>query len=156
MARVYVTRPPFERVEMRCVYEDRGYETPCRVFTGYLNPNGYGQISVGSKSDGTNHRMLTHRVMYEHFVGPIPEGVEVDHLCRQPDCCEPSHLELVTHAENMRRGYWGSKTHCANGHAYDDANVYVRTHHSGHTSRTCKTCRREGMRRYHHAKKESA
>ena len=49
--------------------------------------------------------VLAHRVYYERHVGPVPEGLELDHLCRNPGCVNPEHLEPVTHAENIRRGY---------------------------------------------------
>lgn len=83
---------------MRWQEEDRGFETPCHIWLGALTKNGYGSIRVGGKTRDA------HRVRYEDEVGPVPEGKELDHLCRVPACCRPSHMEPVTHAENMRRG----------------------------------------------------
>lgn len=76
---------------------------PCWIWTGHVNENGYGRIGYKRKVTGT------HRLAYELLVGPIPEGMEPDHLCRERACCNPAHLEPVTHDENMRRAAhaWG-------------------------------------------------
>lgn len=66
---------------------------------------GYGQIWVGSRVDGSRRRVLAHRASYETFVGPVPEGMEVDHLCFNRLCINPAHLEPVTPKENVRR-HW--------------------------------------------------
>lgn len=97
----------------------------------------YGQFAVNRKSQ------LAHRVSYEHFVGPIPAGTELDHKCRTPSCVNPEHLEPVTHAENVRRGESGRnnsrKTRCIHGHEYTPENTEIQT--SGH--RACRICRRD-------------
>lgn len=83
----------------------------CWVWTGAKNDQGYGQVVI----DG--QRAYTHRLVYELLVGPIPDGLEIDHLCRNTSCCRPAHLEPVTHAENIRRGYEAkAQTHCKRGH----------------------------------------
>jgi hypothetical protein len=71
----------------------------CWDWTGSLNGDGYGKTYV----DGT--LLLVHRFAYELLVGPIPEGMTLDHLCRNRACLRPSHLEPVTVAENLRRGH---------------------------------------------------
>lgn len=68
----------------------------CLIWQGSLNDRGYGMSSSGG-------RRLAHKVQWETVHGPVPDGLELDHLCRQRDCVNPAHLEPVTHAENMRR-----------------------------------------------------
>jgi len=80
------------------VVEDRGYETPCHVWTRALNSCGYGVRKVGDRI------VLAHRHAYEETVGPIPDGKQIDHLCRVRACVNVSHLEPVSQAENLRRG----------------------------------------------------
>lgn len=70
----------------------------CWLYTGSRNKWGYGRVKVFR-----SRQTVCHRVTYEHFVGPIPDGLEIDHLCRRPACCNPDHLEAVTHSENMKR-----------------------------------------------------
>ena len=114
----------------------------CWLWTASLTKAGYGQISSGPRP----HTMLyAHRLVYEALVGPIPEGLELDHLCRNPACCNPAHLEPVTHRENVQRGEAGeksgaqqrAKTHCKHGHPLSGENLYVDPR--GH--RGCRICR---------------
>lgn len=72
---------------------------PCWLWTGRLNNKGYGRVTLWAKKRG----YMAHRMAYEFAVGPIPDGLEIDHLCRNRICCNPSHLEPVTHQENVRR-----------------------------------------------------
>ena len=103
----------------------------------------YGLINVWQKI------LQAHRVSYEAFRGPIPEGLQLDHLCRNPPCVNPDHLEIVTNEENGRRGLAASvnagiqlaKTHCPKGHPYDEANTY---HYKG--KRDCRECQRQRSR----------
>lgn len=89
-------RPPLD--ESDYTVEDRGYKTPCWIRIGFTTSTGYGKVAVAGR------QMYAHRVMYEQKVGPIPEGMELDHLCRQTKCIRPDHLEPVTRAINLRRG----------------------------------------------------
>jgi hypothetical protein len=125
----------------------------CVLYTGYITGGGYGQISV----NGT--QKLAHRAVYELTVGPIPEGMELDHTCHNRDascmggttclhrrCINVDHLEPVTGAENTRRGKsWainGTKTHCSNGHPYSEENT-----HWYDGRRYCRPCNRMHRRR---------
>lgn len=114
-------------------------ESGCWEWTAAHHPKqGYGWFK-------TNGRMVVaHRFAYEALVGPIPEGLVIDHLCRNPRCVNPSHLEPVTTAENVRRGRHPGreKTHCPHGHPYDAENT--RYTKEGH--RQCRACYRARAR----------
>lgn len=134
--------------------DKRGPED-CWPWTGYLNPGGYGMI--GRDGGYVN----AHRVAYELQVGPIPEGLHIDHLCRVRHCMNARHLEPVTPGENMRRGLAVERrravsaavTHCPQGHEYTPENTRVRHYpKKGWTTRECKACNRERMARKHKAR----
>lgn len=105
------------------------------------NPNGYGYIKV---APGRN--VIVHRWLYERWMGPVPEGLELDHLCRNKACANPAHLEAVTHAENVRRAPFAQRTHCPQGHPYEGDNLYVRP--SNPHRRDCRECHRAFSRKY--------
>lgn len=108
---------------------------PCWIWTGGLVGGGYGQFGV----TGQWHKRA-HRYAYELVVGPIPDGLVLDHLCRVRCCVNPAHLEPVTQRENLMRGLgsWNAgKTHCKRGHEFTPENTYV----APHGKRTCRTCR---------------
>lgn len=116
----------------------------CWLWKKYRDRNGYGRVQVDHKNK------WVHRFSYEHFVGPIPEGLQIDHLCRTPLCINPEHLEAVTPLENTRRGRGhGKETHCPRGHPYDEVNTYV----TPVGRRQCRVCRREWIARWRQAKK---
>lgn len=129
-------RPIHERVLARSVETDGG----CLVYGGPLNNHGYGRLNVGSSRDPKRKQILAHRAVYEAMVGPIPEGMVIDHLCRVRNCVKPEHLEAVTQAENLRRGNrWAEpRTHCSHGHELTPENVKETP--SGR--RECRTCKR--------------
>jgi hypothetical protein len=133
-------RPTVERFLERIGGET---DTGCWPWTGSVDTHGYGHFAVNGRTT------RAHRFSYEHFVGPIPEGLTLDHLCRNRPCVNPAHLEPVTNAENVRRGNATSainarKTHCIHGHPFDEENTYIAP---GNGMRTCRTCKREDNRR---------
>lgn len=109
----------------------------CWLWSGRIRTNNrglsYGSVSVQGKKTGA------HRYAYTAEIGPIPEGMVIDHLCRTPLCVNPAHLEPVTHQENVRRGIVGennrSKTHCSRGHEYSGENLYL--YRGGRYCRAC-------------------
>ena len=126
----------------------------CWRWIGYIHPTtGYGMFTV--KGVGTRP---AHRWLYEELVGPIPGGMDLDHLCRNRWCVNPDCLEPVTRRENIMRGDGPRATRdraqrltsCRNGHEFDEANTaYDR---SGH--RTCRACKREAARKWRAANPE--
>ena len=116
-------------------------DTGCWVWFGGRTSRGYGHFRVDGRY------ATTHRWAYEHLVGPIPEGLEIDHLCRNHSCANPAHLEPVTHKENVLRGRAptainAAKTHCTRGHEFVPSNIIWRD------GRHCKACRRVDNREY--------
>jgi hypothetical protein len=109
----------------------------CVLWTGYTDPQGYGRLSGYG----------AHRIAWVQKNGPVPEGMELDHLCRNRACVNPDHMEPVTHAENMRRSAPAVKARCINGHPYDEKNTYGRPARCG-SKRDCRTCGAERARRY--------
>lgn len=103
-------------------------ESGCWEASGYASKYGYRKLKV------SKHKAVrAHRFVYEELVGPIGEGLELDHLCRNTCCVNPVHLQPVTHAENMRRT---RRDVCYRGHPLVEGNVYTKA--SG--SRCCRTC----------------
>lgn len=94
----------------------------CWPWEGFCDPKGYGRRGP----------RLAHRIAYEAFVGRIPKGKEIDHLCGNRGCVNPWHLEAVAHIENIRRGRNARKTHCLRGHLLPPPNRW------GH--RNCQPC----------------
>ena len=125
-----------DRVENRL---DRNGD--CWLWEGGTNKKdgeGYGTIAMKTGNGRKNAMFYVHRVMYERYVGIIPDGMEIDHLCCVPLCARPSHLEAVTHAENMRRKAVRI-THCVVGHPFDSENTSITTE----GKRNCRTCDRD-------------
>lgn len=116
-AKKAAARPAAHRVMDRVIVDD---ETGCWMWPGATAgpaTHRYGSVGTGSRSDGTRRNRATHIVTWEHFEGPVPEGLELDHLCRVTLCCNPGHLEPVTHAENLRRADWSGDRSRRQDHA---------------------------------------
>ena len=116
----------------------------CWEWTG-ARSGGYGRFSFGGRI------AYAHRIAYEIWVGPIPEGLQIDHLCRNRACVRPDHLEPVTHKENILRGVGltakhAVKTHCPHGHLYDGRD--------NRGKRICRRCRADAKRRHQERKRE--
>lgn len=131
----------FARICRKVSMQDTGFAAgPCWVWEGFKNDEGYGRIKYRKKS------YLTHRLSYILCLGPIQEGLQIDHLCRNTGCCNPEHIEAVTPKVNANRSRADEAarercrkiTHCKNGHLYTEENTYISPKYG---SRSCKICR---------------
>jgi len=130
-------------------------EEKCWVYPT-LDKDGYGRIHW--REDGVRHTTTAHRYFYEEFVGPVPEGMQLDHLCRNRGCCNPDHLEPVTGKENRRRGEGRGgvlapeQTHCVQGHELTPDNRAVRT--DSKRGWCCRLCRNAVVRQRRRRRRE--
>lgn len=109
----------------------------CLTWDGHRNPAGYGRW----------RQQLAHRLVYEIEVGPIPDGLVIDHLCREPACVNPQHLEPVTQLVNLHRGVGtATQTHCVHGHPFDETNTWIERRKGGGVARVCAECKRRRTR----------
>ena len=115
--------------------------TQCWEWQGYVKTTGYGTFRFNGKTG------LVHR-----FTKGAPDSLEIDHLCRNRSCCNPAHLEIVTHSVNMQRGKPGRKkgirtrnlkTHCIHKHEFKEGSFYI----NKHSKRVCRQCSRERPKR---------
>ncbi len=106
----------------------------CWLWTGAIDGRGYGSWTRSEK-----RKVGAHRFAYQITVGPIPDGLDLDHLCRVRHCVNPSHLEPVTRQVNIQRGANRNreKTHCKRGHEFTPENTYM----TSAGGRSCRTCR---------------
>lgn len=135
---------PFKRISNdKAKFEARvkiAPETECWIWTGTRDSNGYGLVNLPDR-----YRTTAHRVSYELYVGPIPDGMVIDHLCKNPQCVNPAHLEPVTNYENSVARATGHchdrsvQTHCKRGHPLSGENV---TRYGKFQTRCCMTCKR--------------
>ncbi len=128
---------------------DKTAKAPCWIWTGWMNSEGYGRMWLNR-----HHNRRAHKIAYEQEHGAVPEGLVLDHLCRNRRCVNPNHLEPVSPYENVSRSplYNGNKTHCTNGHLFTEASTYWYPRKYGAKSRVCRTCRRERLQKYRAAK----
>lgn len=124
----------------------RDPETGCWQWQGSINDGGYGYFRKGPR--GAVQRFTAHRAIYELVVGPIPPGMDLDHLCRLRSCVNPEHLEPVTRQVNLLRGIgWAglhaAQTHCRHGHEFTPENTIHRARlPHGRECRMCDTLRK--------------
>ena len=118
---------------------DKNDPNGCWIWIGYINEGGYGRVTAWGKP------RLAHRLVYQIEIGTIPEGLVLDHLCRNRKCVNPKHLEPVTSGENTRRGNHKNcgirkreQTHCIRGHEFNKENTYLRPD----GRRLCRSCAR--------------
>lgn len=137
---------------MRPEIESRVERTAtCWLWTGYVKDNGYGSLTIDGRTQ------YAHRLVYAETVGPIPEGAELDHLCRVRHCVNPEHLEPVSKAENCYRGasipgQRHRQTHCQHGHEFTPENTAISKR--GH--RRCRRCDAARARRVRAERKAAA
>lgn len=120
----------------------KGSERECWLWKGSLDGHGYGQLGRGGSGAG---HVAAHRLSYEMHIGPIPAGLDIDHLCRNPRCVNPAHLEPVTRGENTRRGIaqerrremFRNREFCNRGHRWSEHG-----HVDASGKRRCRECER--------------
>lgn len=140
---MHTPRPLSERLWAKV---DRDDPSGCWIWHGNRDPLGYGRIGSGGKY---GRALLVHRVAYELERGSIPDGLHLDHTCRNPSCVNPAHLDAVTAGENVRRanerlgrkpGPHALKTHCVHGHPLEGDNIKIR---ESDGQRLCRQCARD-------------
>jgi hypothetical protein len=154
-------RPGTDLAQRFWSFVERGNPSDCWLWISGVSGSGHGQIRINGQ------KVYAHRVAYELVVGPIPDGLFLDHMCHNRDlacpggtncthrrCVNPAHLEPATRRENQLRGRAFSavnaaKTHCIHGHPFDEANTIIRPgNHRG-----CRECGRIAQRAYQQRKK---
>lgn len=128
-----------ERLRIRTVVNDDG----CWNWTGKATTKGYGMV----KRERSRSSVMVYRLAYELLVAPIPQGMVIDHLCRNPRCLNPAHLEPVSQKVNVHRGNsavveQASRTQCPQGHPLSGDNLYIQLRR-GIQHRSCLACRHE-------------
>lgn len=121
------------RIVFRAAPADRPVTGPCWIWTGGDNGKGYGLVSYQGRQQST------HRLAYTLLVGPIPDGLQIDHLCRVHPCCNPGHMEPVTNLENSLRSDRATRTECIRKHPLSGDNLIIKKP-GERGRRRCRTC----------------
>jgi hypothetical protein len=140
--RLYRTSPPWVRLMRKRRVDENG----CWIYTGFCDRDGYGYMREYGKA------WKVHRWIYTRVIGPIPEGYQIDHLCKVTSCFNPFHLEAVTPRENTLRSDSLSaqnarRTHCRKGHPLTGTNLLIETGRTGGPQRRCRECKNTRQRR---------
>lgn len=114
--------------------------SPCWEWSGFCSEQNYPKLRIGGE-------YYAHRIFYLYLIGEIPEGHEVDHVCRNRRCCSPFHLEAVPPSINRQRRD-NAVTHCRQGHELTPENTRVQKQSNGQFVRHCRTCNRERVRAF--------
>jgi len=139
-------------VRSSCSMEARIEKDPalgCWLWTGARKANGYGEVTINGAT------YYVHRLMYERFCGPIPDGYQLHHLCWHRHCCNPAHLLAVSPREHQdfeprNIGFQNkAKTHCSNGHELNERNTYIKAN----GGRACRVCHTEWEKQSYHRRK---
>lgn len=152
--RPHPIKPPIVRfmalIQVSTEYFYNG--TPCWDWQGSKSRDGYGQFILSARVSEKKVRIAPYRFIWEHLNGPMPDSLEPDHLCNRRPCCNPEHIEPVTHSENQKRSYQRGRkrpgvdydhprfnpTHCPKGHEYTPQNTY----HTPKGTIYCRECNR--------------
>ena len=115
-------------------------EKECWFWAGYRDPRGYGRFCRSVAANG-GRPVAAHRLSYEMFIGPIPNGYQVHHLCINPSCCRPDHLEALDIPTHVKKtaSHASNQTHCIRGHEFTPENT--RMYRGGRTCRACVAAR---------------
>lgn len=129
-----------DRFSMKFDVQDDG----CWIWSAGKDRDGYGRFWVAERKNN----VCAHRFAYQQAVGDLPDEMELDHLCRNPSCVNPDHLEVVTTVENLQRGVGtNGYTACKAGHEYVDGSFTWRYNAKG-VYRSCRECERRYARDY--------
>ncbi len=161
--RPHPVKPPLERFMalIRVSTEHFHLNSACWDWQGAKSGDGYGQFVLDGRRSVKKVRIAPYRFIWEYFHGrPMPHGLEPDHLCNRRACCNPQHIEPVTHSENQRRSYLRGRrcapgrprpSHCPHGHEYTSENAAI----TPKGAIQCRACNRARCAAYQARKRTS-